>query len=275
MAVLKHEKVAKIYNTLFQFEEGKKAKLYPIHKKLQFEKSAEFSSFKDIADWIATNITLNKEATILDAGCGVGYVLLKLCKAYNCKGLGISLSSKEIEAAKANAIAQQLSKNCIFSVQNFDEIENETFDLIIAIESIKHANNVKHTLKKFQQNLKAHGQLIVVEDYLSPTYAKHSLTKSFSKVWNVPLVYTENEFDNYCKMAQLDCIENVNLTLFINKKNALVSKLKLLLLEVYGTFISNPEKQTQLNIYKGALIMDYFYAKNIFKYKLKSYKNRI
>jgi len=141
--------------------------------------------------------------------------------------------------------------------------------LIVAIESIKHANKVQYTLKKFCENLKENGQLIIVEDYLSASHKNHALTKNFSNVWNVPIVYTEDEFENYCEQAQLKCVKSIDLSAFINKKNGFLSQLKLWLLQIYSLFIRNSKRQTQLNIYKGALIMDYFYAKKIFKYKLK------
>lgn len=269
MGDLEQVKVENIYNSLFKFEAGKRAKLYPIHKKLQFGNNVYFKGFNDISDWIVTNIKLNKSAKILDAGCGVGYVLLKLCRAYNCNGLGISLSNKEIEAAKANTTEQQLEKQCTFTVKNFDDLNGESFDLIIAIESIKHANNIEHTLKILRQNLKENGQIIIVEDYLSPAYSNHSLTKAFSYAWNVPIVYTESEFKNYCNKAQLFYTESVVLSSFLPKKNKILCYLKLLLLKASSKFALTTEKQTQLNIYKGALIMDYFYACGIFEYKLK------
>lgn len=266
-------KIEHIYNSLFEFEEGKKKQIYPIHKKLQFEKSLDFKKFTDISDWILANLELNQSSNILDAGCGVGYVLLKLCEAYKCKGLGISLSNKEIEAAKLNAQTQQLNENCLFRVQNFDDVKDETFDLVIAVESIKHSSNVKDTLVRFQQYLKEDGQILIVEDYLNPAYKNHSLTNKFSYAWNVPIVYTENEFKDYYEQAKLSCVESIDFTSFIFKRNSLLTQIKLNLLKLSNLFVSTQKKQTKLNIYKGALIMDYFYAKGIFEYKLKVLKN--
>lgn len=265
-------KVENIYNTLFKFEESKKQKLYPIHKKLQFKSNTEFQNFEDISDWVTSNIKLNQSSKILDAGCGVGYVLLKLCKAYNCNGFGISLSNKEIEAAKINARNEQLKKSCLFRVQNFDDIKNETFDLIIAIESIKHSNKIQHTLKQFNGYLNENGKVVIVEDFLSPSYKNHSLTKAFSIAWNVPCVYTEVEFNSYAKEANLNKADDIDLTSFIKKKNSFLSRIKIVFIEIALFFVRNIHKQTQLNIYKGALIMDYFYSKGIFEYKLKVYK---
>lgn len=266
------EKVENIYNVLFKFEAGNKNSLYPIHKKLQFENSPTFQSFNDISDWIAANISLSKTATILDAGCGVGYVLLKLCEAYDCKGLGISLSRHEIKAAKTNAIEKELENNCTFRVQNFDDLQKETFDLIIAIESLKHASNVEFTLKKLQQNLKPGGQIIIVEDFLSTAYTKHKFTAAFSNAWNVPTVYTETQFKGFCKQAKLSLVESINLSSFIPKKNRMLTRLKLWMVQFGGYLVRHPDKKTKLNIYKGALIMDYFYAKHIFEYKAKVFK---
>lgn len=269
-----HEKVEDIYNALLKFEAGKKPKLYPIHKKLQFEKSEHFKNYEDIADWIVANIQLNENSNVLDAGCGVGYVLLKLCKTFGCKGLGISLSSDEIQAAKTNANALQtnLKTPCEFKVQNFDTLKNGNFDLIIAIESIKHSTDVEQTLQVFQQNLSEHGQLIIVEDFLQASHKKHPYTHAFSKAWHVPKVYTETEFEQYAKKANLQLTEDIALSHLLHQKSKHFTKLKFWATQFSSFFIKNTHQQTQLNIYKGALIMDYFYACQIFEYKLKVYR---
>lgn len=267
-----HEKVENIYNALFKFEVDKKPKLYPIHKKLQFEKSEHFKNYEDIADWIVANFQLSKNSNVLDAGCGVGYVLLKLCKTFGCAGLGISLSNNEIEAAITNATQLKLETPCEFKVQNFDNLQNENFDLIIAIESIKHATDVRQTLKVFQQNLSEQGQLIIVEDFLQASHKQHPYTQAFSKAWHVPKVYTETEFEQYTKQAGLQLTENIALSHLLIQKNKHLTRLKLWATQLSSCLIKNANQQTQLNIYKGALIMDYFYAHQIFEYKLKVYR---
>lgn len=277
-----HEKVENIYNALFKFEAGKKPKLYPIHKKLQFEKSEAFKNYEDISDWIINNILLSKSSTILDAGCGVGYVLLKLCKTYGCKGLGISLSSDEIQAAKKNAntlntpniLQMQMENPCEFKVQNFDNLKNGNFDLIVAIESIKHATDVQQTLKVFQQNLSEQGRIVIIEDFLQASHTNHPYTKAFSKAWHVPKVYTETEFENYAKQAGLNLTDSIALSHLLVKKNKISIRLKLWATQLSSFFIRNAKQQTKLNIYIGALIMDYFYTQQVFEYKLKVYQKQ-
>lgn len=43
---------------------------------------------------------INQESSVLDAGCGSGRTLIKLCNKYGCSGIGIDISDKMISGAE-------------------------------------------------------------------------------------------------------------------------------------------------------------------------------
>ncbi len=183
-------KIGEIYNNLLDFESKAKKKdgektLYPIHKKLQF--SSE--KYNDISDWIIDNLQINEGDFILDAGCGVGYVLTKICSALNCNGLGISLSEKEIKYASENCIKTGLNEKISFEQMSFNKKFSRQFDVIIAVESIKHSISIQNTIENLVEHLKPGGRIFILDDY--ETNNRYQFLKSqVKKYWAVASFYS-------------------------------------------------------------------------------------
>ncbi len=183
-------KIQETYNNLFDFESRTKNRkdenqLYPIHKKLQFKEG----KYIDISDWIIEHLKINEKDFILDAGCGVGYVLTRICTRLNCIGLGISLSEKEIEFAKDRCREQGYEKRILFEQKSFDEKLDGMFDVIIAIESIKHSDSIQNTIENLVAHLKPGGRIFILDDF--ETNNRFSfLKKQVKKYWAVNSFYT-------------------------------------------------------------------------------------
>lgn len=183
-------KIEEIYNSLFEFEsKSKKGKsdepLYPIHKKLRFSEE----KYNDISDWIIDNLEINEKDYVLDAGCGVGYVLTKICNTFNCIGLGISLSKNEIEYAAKKSLEIGLANNVTFEQKSFDEEFVRKFDIIIAIESLKHSSSVQNSIGNLVSSLNPGGRIFILDDYETGSRFQF-LKKQVSKYWAVDSFYS-------------------------------------------------------------------------------------
>ncbi|MEQ8238800.1 MAG: methyltransferase domain-containing protein [Cyclobacteriaceae bacterium] len=149
--------VTSIYDALFQFESNGKNRPYPVHKKLKLDAGP------DILDWIKDLRLFHKGSKVLDAGCGSGYSLAYFQRHFDIHGLGISISEKEI------AFAQSWSKsldNIRFEVRSFDDPLKDKFDIVLAIESLKHSVDLESTLKNLVQSLAEGGHMIIVDDFV-------------------------------------------------------------------------------------------------------------
>jgi len=93
---------------------------------------------------------INKEDTVLDFGCGGGYLINNVqCKEK--KGFEINKSAHE-ECRKKN----------IFITDNFDELEDQSLDKIISNHAFEHVPTPFETLKKLYNKLKKGGKIIIV-----------------------------------------------------------------------------------------------------------------
>ncbi len=257
-----------LYDQLVQFESAQRADTaYPIHKKLNFSLAEKSQSFQDITDWLAHHIEIPDYAHILDAGCGVGYTLLSLCQNTNRTGIGISLSPEEISRANAAAKSKQLAQRCNFKVHSFNQPLAAKFDLIIAIESLKHSVDLKQTLKTLTQSLKPEGQLVIVEDFLTNKAISLSLKKRFEDYWHLQDTYTFAFYEKELNKHKLMITNRHDLTPLVTQKNSFKVISKYYALRMLSILPHNRTKELS-RIFGGGFLMDYFYAKGNLTYEL-------
>ncbi len=257
-------KVKNIYDVLFSFEQKKKNQLsYPIHKKLNF--SSE--KIQDITDWILHENLIPEHSHILDAGCGTGFGLMKFCSTQNSTGLGISVSPKEIESATKSAKQKELTAACSFEVLDFTQKFNASFDIIIAIESLKHAPDLSQALQNLSNHLNTKGHLIIIEDFYIPELAPQSLQDKFLNYWCVQELYEEKDYINILSKSNLKIKRTEDFTPLVFRKNTKVNMLKMAFLEKAKMLLKNKDKQELSRIYNGGIIMDHFYNIGAFEYK--------
>src|SRR5687767_14617549 len=74
---------------------------------------------------------------VLDAGCGVGGPSIFLA-SQGCQVEGITLSDKQVETCRQNALKFKLQDKVHFSKQNYltTSFPDESFDVVWAIESV-------------------------------------------------------------------------------------------------------------------------------------------
>lgn len=150
--------VSKLYNQLFFFEKFFRRGAYPIHKKIKHPE------YRDIVDWVAHYIEKNTDLdmrALLDVGCGTGYSIQRLRRTFpNLSATGITISTREYEHN-----CKLVHKGVTFRLQSFDDPIDETYDVILAIEAIKHTENLNKTLSNLSQALNPRGVLILIDDW--------------------------------------------------------------------------------------------------------------
>lgn len=100
----------------------------------------------------------NKQATILDIGCGNGAMIKAVSNSGYVNVQGIDLSPEQIESAKAMGIA---NVSCI-GVDDFLNAHNRGFDLIMAIDVIEHftKSELVEYLNKIKKALNSGGMVL-------------------------------------------------------------------------------------------------------------------
>lgn len=248
------ESIQKIYNQLLNWE-GKNASLpYPIHKKL----TVEGFGYNDIYEWIADNYTLNSTSKILDAGCGVGFGSISLSKYYNCNVLGISLSEQEVNKANEFALKEGVEDHVNFNQQSYDDLPNESFDFIVAIESVKHTLNIDVTIKSLKNALKPGGTLLIVDDFLINSKETPTIRK-YASDWELKVLLVENDFISDFSIKK-------DLTPFVKGKNNFVLHSSIFILNILQPVFKFAK------IIRGGLFLERLFNQEVMKYYVLEFK---
>lgn len=86
---------------------------------------------------IGDKLRLHPGQTVLDIGCGWGGLALFLSRTYGVKVVGISLSERQIEVAKARAAAEEAGDRVEFRLQDYRHV-TETFDRVVSVGMFEH-----------------------------------------------------------------------------------------------------------------------------------------
>ncbi|MEM1426953.1 MAG: class I SAM-dependent methyltransferase, partial [Cyanobacteria bacterium P01_H01_bin.130] len=118
------------------------------------------------------NLAIAPDAVVLDAGCGIGWVLNDLLGERIAAGVGIDLSDEMIAIAATRCTLPHLS----FAVADSANtgLESDRFSHIISIESLYYSPQPLDTLKEWGRLSKADGKLgLVIDLYQGNPAASH------------------------------------------------------------------------------------------------------
>lgn len=156
--------------------------------------------------FIAKCLDINKNDTVLDAGCGIGGTSIFIAENYGAKVFGISISDVQLKIAKNRASESKVSDLTDFSNQDFTRtnFEDNAFSKIIGIESICHAQKKSDFLKEAYRVLKKGGRIAVCDGFairINLDAKEKEDYESFLKGWAVPNLATKDGFYEDMKKA--------------------------------------------------------------------------
>ncbi|MGP0688317.1 malonyl-ACP O-methyltransferase BioC [Priestia aryabhattai] len=110
-----------------------------------------------LIDQLSTNF-FNQEITILEIGCGTGYLTQLLCEKFPKAAItAVDLSSGMIDLAKKKVTKDRVSFIC----EDIEELRIEKhYDLIISNATFQWFNSLHTTIKKLYKQLKPTGRLL-------------------------------------------------------------------------------------------------------------------
>lgn len=129
-----------------------------------------------ILDKLYDNYKLKIEGVIADVGCGSGYFGIGLAKKFP------NVSRVDCIEASVKAVKELIPRNINFYnlekrvkpvLGSFDNLEDETYDIIFAMGALHHSQNLKNTFKSLHNALKPSGLLIAQEPAM-PDETKHN-----------------------------------------------------------------------------------------------------
>jgi SAM-dependent methyltransferase len=138
-------------------------------------------------------LELPPEPRVLDAGCGYGGTAFDLQPKLGGQWLGITISPTQLARAKAEAKQRGLDGKIRFRRQSYDDPLGESFDLIIAIESMVHSANPLATVANLASHLAPRGYFVLIDDmpveHVPPQLAAD--VEEAKRMWRCPVMPPE------------------------------------------------------------------------------------
>lgn len=248
--------VANIYNNLFRFESKSNVVNYPIHKKLKFGHD------DGLLDWISAKVEFHKDEHMLDAGCGTGHSLFYFCKNNGISGTGISISDDEIKFAKSESERLNLANRLQFRLMNYNEDPPGQYDKVLAIESLKHSDDLEETLRNLLASLTLNGIMIVADDFLTAETV-HAI--KHKNLWQAHSFTTKDHLQNIIQKYGKFDVKIYDLTELVPTRSSTSLVFARTLVDIAVVF---PFKRMKRNLktFKGALLLEGLYKKKQARY---------
>ena len=114
-----------------------------------------------------SRLLLPEHSTVLDIGCGRGYLLGLILSQYKAQGIGVDTSSFAIAEAALAMPALLADGRLILAEKAFDpdEYDAASFDLVVCIGSTHAVGNYRAALRAAKRLLRPGGMLLVGEGY--------------------------------------------------------------------------------------------------------------
>jgi tocopherol O-methyltransferase len=214
--------------------------------------------------FIADKAKIKKSDLILDAGCSVGGSSLWFAKNYGARIIGISLSKKEISLAKKFA-KQKSIQNVEFKVMDYHntEFSSETFDTVLAIESVCYSYDKEKFLDECYRLLKKNGKIIITDYFKADDLVTNLQKKWIDKInrdYTVDLC-SMTEFKKYLNKFLYSDLTDIT----SNVINSYIEGLK----KIKNTYLFTKSKEPKKNIAREFDRVNHEFKcikKNILKY---------
>ena len=161
---------------------------------------------KDISKFAFECVNVSENDMILDIGCGGGVNIEKFLKLTKNNVDGLDYSEISVaESIKRNkkAVDEKRCEVIQADVINMP-IEDETYDLVCAFETIYFWPDIKNTFKEVSRIIKENGQFMIAQE----TDGNHPDDEKWLSTVEGMHVYTANQLENYLTNAGFNSVKS-------------------------------------------------------------------
>ena len=244
--------VAALYDELVCYESRSRPSAYPIHKRLKLPGGG-----RDVYDLVADAAPVSPGSEILDAGCGVGFGTIRLAQSLDCNVHGISLSEQEIAIAQRNGDSVAIARKVSFECRSFDDVASQRYDSVVAIESLKHSDDIGRSVDALMSLLRSGGSLFIVDDFYTGSDTDATAAR-MARAWRLPRLYRLDDLRGANKVPVVD-----DLTQYVR----IPARLKIALRRIASGLVSViPAYRRVAAIFNGGLDLESLYRRGDMRY---------
>ncbi len=142
---------------------------------------------------------------VLDAGCGVGGSLFYMARQYNIRGIGCTLSGKQLKYAKKKAQQYHLEQTIQFRKKDFchTDFEDESFDVVWALESLNHLADLKDFATETFRLLKPGGRAVLAFYHATAARDTKAYLQKWMTTWGMASILSTEAYANQLEKAGL------------------------------------------------------------------------
>ncbi|MGY6274990.1 SAM-dependent methyltransferase [Methylomonas sp. MgM2] len=154
---------------------------------------------------------------ILDAGCGIGGSTIWMAKQHGNQATGITISPKQADYARQHACRHGVAELVNFEVADFCKtaFDDESFDVVWALESSCHALNKGDFLLEAFRVLKPGGRIVICDGFLlQRQFTEHQWQAVVTCLngWAVPNLCSRDEMQNLLAQQGFDTVNCHDIT---------------------------------------------------------------
>jgi ubiquinone/menaquinone biosynthesis C-methylase UbiE len=132
-----------------------------------YDKISQWPQFRAIRRIIIRELKRHHpQSTLVDVGCGPGYLLVEMARAFNdLKFIGVDISSQMVEKAMGNIVSAGFTERVSFRVGDIQGLpfESSGLDFVVSTLSLHHWLQPKQGFEEILRVLKPGGQFLVFD----------------------------------------------------------------------------------------------------------------
>ena len=99
-------------------------------------------------DYILKKLYLKEGMSLLDIGCGWGFLLIEAAKKYGVQGMGITLSQEQYKEFQRRIAEEHLEQLLTVKLMDYRDIpkRGQTFDRIVSVGMVEHVGRENYQL---------------------------------------------------------------------------------------------------------------------------------
>lgn len=197
----REEEVARLFDQLARYQwwmrrlsRARPGQALAVRKKLRAGMD-QLEGVERLNSWLWRLVGPAAKPRVLDVGAGFGDTLLSWAAEHEGDYLGLDLSGYQVDRATDQARILGLSDSCQFVRRAFDQPLEGFFDLIVSIETLFHAPDVRGTIRHLASALAPGAVLVLVED-MTPEDGVATTTagRELLDRWSTPRLHAHADY---------------------------------------------------------------------------------